>query len=89
MLYRTHKAGGSFAMLVAFHVLRNKGLLLPDVNEVVQLMMMYPAASWGSTALDLDHGISSVKEQTPFNLLCHKVLHLTKPKHEVGKRIVY
>lgn len=81
MLYKTHKAGGTLFMLAGFKYLESKGMLLPDVNPIVQLMIMYPASSWGSTAPDLDHHIGSVKEITPFNLLVHKVLHLTKPKH--------
>lgn len=31
--------------------------------------------------MNLDHHLGSVKEVTPFNLLVHKILHLTKPKH--------
>ena len=81
MLYRTHKAGGTLGMLVAFEVARQHGLLLPNVNEFVQLLIMYPAASWGATAPDLDHHWGSVKEKTPFNLLVHKILHLSKPTH--------
>lgn len=81
MTYKTHKVGGAVAMLLAFEIMRTKGWVAPNINELVQLAVMYPAASWGSTALDLDHHINSVKEQTPFNLLCHKLLHLTHPKH--------
>ena len=53
MMYQTHKAGGSLAMLVAFGVLQSKGLLLQDVNPVVQLATMYPVSSFGSTFPDL------------------------------------
>lgn len=81
MMYRTHKAGGTLGMLVAFEAARQGGILIPDVNEFIQLAIMYPAASWGSTAPDLDHHWGSVKEKTPFNMLVHKILHLTKPKH--------
>ncbi len=81
MLYKTHKAGAVLGMLVAFEVMKNQGWLLDGVNPLVQLAMMYPAASWGGTFSDLDHQIDSVKEQTPFNLLVHRLLHLTSPRH--------
>lgn len=81
MLYRTHKAMGSLAMLVTFQVMQEKGLLAQDLNPYIQLAIMYPASSWGSTAPDLDHHWGSVKEKTPFNMLVHKALHLTHPIH--------
>lgn len=81
MMYRTHKAGGTLGMLVAFEVMKTQGLLLPDVNSFIQLAMMYPASSWGATVPDLDHHLGSVKEHTPFNLFVHKILHLTHPTH--------
>lgn len=52
VLYKTHKAGGALFMLAGFKYLETKGMLLPDVNPIVQLMIMYPASSWGSTAPD-------------------------------------
>lgn len=39
-------------MLAGFKYLESKGMLLTDVNSMVQLLMMYPACSWGSTAPD-------------------------------------
>jgi membrane-bound metal-dependent hydrolase YbcI (DUF457 family) len=69
-------------MLLGFEYLRSQGMLMTDVAPWMQLAIMYPAASWGSTAPDLDHHLNSVKEQTPFNLVVHKILHtVTKPKH--------
>lgn len=81
MLYKTHKAGGALCMLIAFELLRSKGLLVDGIAPWMQLTIMYPASSWGSTAPDLDHHIDAVKEQTPANLVVHKVLHLFHPKH--------
>ena len=48
MLGKTHHAGGTVAALLAFEVMRSKGWLIPDCNEFVQLLMMYPSASFGS-----------------------------------------
>lgn len=82
MLYRTHKAGGTLAGLLAFEYMRVKGMLVPELNEFVQFAIMYPAISWASTAPDCDHGtFDHVKEKTPANYLFYKLLHLTNPKH--------
>lgn len=81
MMYRTHKAGGALAMALAFEYFRAKHMLVPGMNEYVQLLIMYPASSWGSTAPDLDHHWGSVKEKTPFNMFVHKLLHFSHPKH--------
>ena len=81
MMYATHKAGGALFALVGFEVLAKSNLLLPDVEPWVQLIVMYPACSFGSTFPDLDHHWGSVKEHTPFNWIVHKILHLTKPRH--------
>lgn len=55
MLYATHKAGGAFGMLIAFQFMKSKGLLVEDLSPIMQLAIMYPAASFGSTLPDLDH----------------------------------
>ncbi len=81
MMYRTHKAGGALGMLISFELMRQHNMLIPDLNHFVQLAIMYPASSWGATAPDLDHHWESVKEKTPFNMLAHKLLHLSQPKH--------
>lgn len=81
MMYATHKAGGALFALVGFEVLSKNNLLIPDISPWLQLILMYPAASFGSTFPDLDHHWGSVKEKTPMNWLLHKILHLTQPKH--------
>lgn len=81
MLYATHKAGGCLAALIGYEVLKQQGLLVSGLEDWVQLIILYPAASFGSTYPDLDHHWGSVKEHTPFSFLVHKILHLTKPKH--------
>lgn len=81
MLYATHKAGGCLAALVGYEILKQKGLLISGLEDWMQLIILYPAASFGSTYPDLDHHWGSVKEHTPFSFLVHKILHLTKPKH--------
>lgn len=81
MLYKTHKVGGSVAMLLGFNYLQANGLLVEGINPLLQLAVMYPYASWGSTAPDLDHHDTSIKEQTPVNLMINKVLKLFGVNH--------
>lgn len=81
MLYKTHKAAGVLACLVAFDVMSKNGQLAPDINDIVQLAIIYPACSWASTAPDLDHALCNVKEQTPINIVINKLLHIGKCSH--------
>lgn len=53
---KTHRQGGVLVALVAFQYMKSKGLLIPNTNEYVQLLVMYPFALWGSIApLSLIH----------------------------------
>jgi membrane-bound metal-dependent hydrolase YbcI (DUF457 family) len=81
MLGKTHHAGGTVAALVAFEVMRAKGWLLPDCSEFVQLLMMYPFASFGSIVSDLDHGPDSIPSKDPVAIGINKLLRLTGAKH--------
>lgn len=81
MLGKTHHAGGTVAALVAFEVMRSKGWLIPDCNAFVQLLMMYPFASFGSVFSDLDQGDDSIPSKDPIAIAIHKVLKITGAKH--------
>ena len=81
MMYATHKVGGAFAALLGFEIMRQNGMLDTDIEPWCQLLVMYPACSFGSTLPDLDHIWNNVKEKTPFNWLIHKLIHITNPKH--------
>lgn len=81
MTYATHKAGGTLFALAGFEILSKAGLLASEVEPWMALILMYPASSFGSTFPDLDHNWNSVKEHTPTNLVIHRILHLTHPKH--------
>lgn len=83
MTGETHKEGGMLVSVVGFLLLKENGLLLPDVNEVVQLMVMYPFALWGSTASDLDHHWESAPSKDGFSWAINKVLHLTTKTRDV------
>lgn len=81
MIGKTHRAGGTVFAVVGFEVMRQKGLLLPEVNPLIQLAVMYPVAQWASTLPDLDHHWGAVGGKSPVNWVVHKLLHLTRPKH--------
>lgn len=77
---RTHKAGGCLAMLATYCYLQSRGFM-PEIHPLVQLLIMYPAASWGSTMPDLDQSFNSLPEKTPVSIAVNKLLYLGKVKH--------
>lgn len=79
MTGKTHKVGGMLCAVSGFILLRNSNMLLPNVNEFIQLAVMYPFAMWGSTAPDLDHHWESCPDKTLPNYMVNKALHITKP----------
>ena len=81
MLGKTHHAGGTVAALLAFEVMRSKGWLIPDCNEFVQLLMMYPFASFGSIFPDLDQNDDAQPSKDPIAIAIHKILKITGAKH--------
>lgn len=81
MMGKTHKAGGALAMLLAFQYMRENGYLVDTIHPIVQLLIMYPACSWGSTAPDLDQNADAIPEKTPVSIMIHKLIHLSKVNH--------
>lgn len=81
MLGKTHKAGGALAMLISYLYMQQEGLLMDDIHPIIQLMVMYPASSWGSTASDLDQNANAIPDRTPVSYAIHNLLHITKCKH--------
>lgn len=82
MTGETHKAGGMLCAVTGFLVLRHNGLLLNNVNEFVQLAVMYPFAMWGSVASDLDHHWESCPSKDPPSWIINKLLHITTPYYK-------
>lgn len=79
MTGKTHRAGGMLVSIVGFSILREKGLLLPNVNEGLQWLVIYPFTMWGSVALDLDHHWESCPVKDYPSRLVNMALHITKP----------
>lgn len=79
MTGKTHKAGGMLCSIVGYSILRQKGLLLPEVNEGLQWLIIYPFCMWGSIASDLDHHWDSCPQRDYPSWLVNKALHITAP----------
>lgn len=79
MTKKTHQAGGMLVSILGFAILRKNGLLLPDVNEGLQWLVMYPFTMWGSTASDLDHHWDSCPSKDYPSRLVNMALHITRP----------
>lgn len=81
MTGKTHRMGGVLISMLGFMVLKQRGLLVPDVNEGLQWLIMYPFTLWGSTASDLDHHWESCPSRDLPSYMVHKALHITEPLH--------
>lgn len=68
-------------MLIVFELLRKHGMLVQNINPYIQLLIMYPAASWGSTAPDLDRPKSKLSDRTPVNMAVERFLRFLNAKH--------
>lgn len=79
MTKKTHQAGGMLVSIVGFALLRNEGVLLPDVNQGLQWLVMYPFCMWSCTASDQDHHWDSCPSKDYPSWLFHKALHITAP----------
>lgn len=82
MTGKTHKMGGMFISVVGFSLLKKNGLLIPDVNEGLQWLAMYPFCMWGSIASDLDHHWDSCPSKDIPSWFVHKALHITNPVYK-------
>lgn len=102
MTGKTHRVGGVVGCLVGYSLLVSKGLLVKEVEPLVQLCIMYPFAIYGSTVQDMDHGWQSVPSRDLVSWCLWRVLHLTtnrraklkekwkkhpKPKNSFGGKV--
>ena len=75
----THRIGGVLCCLGGYTLLNQRGMLLADVNPLIQLAVMYPFAVYGSVLPDLDHSWHSSPCVDVVSYGINKVLHLTTP----------
>ena len=83
----THKAGGVLCSLIGFMLLKKYNMLLPGVNEFLQLAVIYPYATWGSVASDLDHHWESCPDKNLPNKVINVMLHATTPLYKQMKEL--
>lgn len=76
MTGKTHKSGGMLCTLVGFLLLKWHNLLLPNVNDLLQFIVIYPFAMWGSVASDLDHHWDNCPDKSIPSYIVNKVLHI-------------
>lgn len=88
MTGETHRAGGAVISVVGFLMLRQHSLLLPDVNEGLQLLVMYPFTMWGSVASDLDHHWDSCPAKDAPSWCINKALHLGTPVRKARDSLI-
>lgn len=77
MTGKTHRVGGMVCVLGGYTLLQSKGMLLGNVSPLVQLVVMYPFAIYGSIVSDLDHHWQSAPSRDIVSLFINKILHLT------------
>lgn len=82
MTGKTHRVGGMLCVLGGFTYLESKGLLLRNVNPLLQLTVMYPFALYGSIVSDLDHNANSIPSKDIVSVAMNRVLHLTSGLNE-------
>lgn len=87
MTGKTHRVGGMLCVLGGFTILDSKGMLLGNVSPMIQLVMMYPFALYGSVVSDLDHHVKSIPCRDIFSLAINRLLHLSSwVRHVVGDK---
>lgn len=79
MTGKTHRVGGVLGCLVGYSVLQDKGLLIGNVEPLLQLAVMYPYSIYGSMLSDEDHEWESAPCKDAVSWMIWKVLHFTTP----------
>lgn len=82
MTGKTHRVGGVLSCLGGYILLKENGMLLGDVDPLLQLTVMYPFAIYGSVVSDLDHAWESSPCRDIVSYVINKILHLTTPINE-------
>lgn len=89
MTGKTHRVGGVLCVLAGFSYLQYKGLLLNNVNDILELTIMYPFAIYGSTFSDLDHNAHSAPSKDLVSIIINRFLHLTTKLHETTGKAIF
>lgn len=85
---RTHRVGGVLCAMIGCSILESKGMLIEGVSPLVQLLVMYPFAVYGSILPDLDHNWNSAPAKDPVSKGINVILHATSGiRKKTGKSI--
>lgn len=85
MTAKTHVLGGMTLALGGFMYLDSSGLLIPDVNKVLQFGIIMPYAMWASTLPDLDQDKDSTAQNSPINFVIQKFFNVIGAGHRSAK----
>lgn len=81
MLGKTHVLGGMSCCLATFVLMEHEGMLIPEVNELLQLGVALPYAVWASTLPDRDQDNKYKAEENPINLAVQKFFRFLNVPH--------
>lgn len=81
---KTHRVGGVLSALLGFSILSSNNMLIPNVEPILQLTVMYPFAIYGSVMPDLDHNWNSAPVKDPVSWCINKILHLSNKDDKHG-----
>lgn len=76
MTGKTHRLGGVVVCLGGFLALKETNMLIPNVDPMLQLAVIYPFAIYGSIVSDLDHHWQSAPSKDPISWIVNKLLHM-------------
>ena len=86
MTGQTHRVGGMLCALAGYTYLESRGMLIANVNPLLQLTIIYPFAIYGSTFPDLDHNPDSIPSEDIVSIAVNRLLHLTSRVREARGR---
>lgn len=87
MTGKTHRVGGILCCFAGYTLLQDKGLLVSNINPILQVTIMYPFALFGSTLPDLDHNEESIPSKDIVSVVINKVLHLSTKTRKIKEKL--
>lgn len=81
---KTHRLGGVLSAMLGYTFMEANNMLLPDVNPILQLAVIYPFAMYGSVVSDLDHSWKSSPSKDPVSKGINSILHLSSNAPKVS-----
>lgn len=73
---KSHFIGGSVGVMVGYIYLSKQGMLVSDINPVLQACIMYPFGIHGGMLPDIDHHKDATPLKDPVNMVINRVIHI-------------